>query len=145
MRLPETFVVDASVGVKLFLQEDGSEQAEQLFTLLGREPAHVIAVPDLFFIECANVFRSRVLRRLMAPETARQAFAILRSLPLQTVSSSEVSSEALEFALAQSLSVYDGTYVALARRLGVPLVTADRRLAGKLRQAGMKAILLSGA
>jgi predicted nucleic acid-binding protein len=142
MKLPETFAVDASVGVKLFLEESGSEEAERLFALLGRDPPHVIAVPDLFFIECANVFRSRAHRRLMTPEQARQAFAILRSLPLQTVSSTEVTPAALDLALAHGLSVYDGTYAALAERLGVPLVTADARLARKLEEAGRKAILL---
>jgi predicted nucleic acid-binding protein len=142
MKLPETFAVDASVGVKLFLEESGSEEAERLFALLGRDPPHVIAVPDLFFIECANVFRSRVHRRLMTAEQARQAFAILRTLPLQTVSSPEVTPAALDLALALGLSVYDGTYAALAERLGVPLVTADGRLARKLEEAGRKAILL---
>jgi predicted nucleic acid-binding protein len=142
MKLPETFAVDASVGVKLFLEGSGSEEAERLFALLGRDPPHVIAVPDLFFIECANVFRSRVHRRLMTAEQARQAFAILRTLPLQTVSSPEVTPAALDLALALGLSVYDGTYAALAERLGVPLVTADERLARKLEEAGRKAILL---
>ena len=142
MKLPETFAVDASVGVKLFLEESGSEEAERLFALLGRDPPHVIAVPDLFFIECANVFRSRVHRRLMTAEQARQAFAILRTLPLQTVSSPEITPAALDLALALGLSVYDGTYAALAERLGVPLVTADGRLARKLAEAGRKVILL---
>jgi predicted nucleic acid-binding protein len=142
MRLPETFAVDASVGVKLFLDESGSEEAERLFALLGREPPHVIAVPDLFFIECANVFRSRVHRRLMTAERAREAFAILRTLPLQSVSSSELAPIALDLALAHGLSVYDGTYAALAERLGVPLVSADGRLVNKLVGAGRRAILL---
>jgi len=142
MKLPETFAVDASVGVKLFLEESGSEEAERLFALLGRDPPHVIAVPDLFFIECANVFRSRAHRRLMTAEQARQAFAILRTLPLQIVSSPAITPAALDLALALGLSVYDGTYAALAERLGVPLVTADRKLARKLEEAGRKTILL---
>lgn len=142
MRFPETFVVDASVGVKLFLDETGSVEAERLFALLGREPPHVIAVPDLFFIECANVFRSRAHRRLMTAERAREAFAILRSFPLQTVSSSEIAPVALDLALAHGLSMYDATYAALAERLGVPLVTADGKLARKLEDTGRKTILL---
>jgi predicted nucleic acid-binding protein len=142
MRLPETFVVDASVGVKLFLDETGSDEAERLFALLGHAPPHVIAVPDLFFIECANVFRSRVHRRLMTPEEARNAFAVLRALPLQTVASPDLAPLALDLALAHGLSVYDATYAALAERLGVPLVTADGKLAKKLEDAGTKAVLL---
>lgn len=142
MRLPETFVVDASVGVKLFLDEPGAPEAERLFALLGHDPPHVIAVPDLFFIECANVFRSRAHGRLMSAEQAREAFKILRALPLQTVASPAIAPLALDLALAKGLSVYDATYAALAERLGAPLVTADARLARKLEDAGTKAILL---
>ncbi len=142
MKLPGTFVVDASVGVKLFLEESGSEEAESVFALLGHEPPHVIVVPDLFFIECANVFRSRVHRRLMDADKARKSFVILMRLPLQSISSSELAPLALDLALAHGLSVYDATYAALAVRLGAPLVTADGTLARKLEDAGTKAILL---
>lgn len=142
MRFPETFVVDASVGVKLFLDESGSDEAERLFALLERDPPHVIAVPDLFFIECANVFRSRAHRRLMTAEQARVAFTVLRTLPLQSVASSDLAPAALDLALTHGLAVYDGTYAALAEKLGVPLVTADGRLARKLEGSGRKAIHL---
>ncbi|MEO8585199.1 MAG: type II toxin-antitoxin system VapC family toxin [Acidobacteriota bacterium] len=142
MTFPETFVVDASVGVKLFLDEAGSDEAERLFALLGHAPPHVIAVPDLFFIECGNVFRSRAHRRHMTAEEAREAFRILRALPLQTVASPDLVPLALDLALAHGLSVYDATYAVLAERLGAPLVTADGKLVKKLEGAGTKAILL---
>ena len=142
MKFPETVVVDASVGVILFLDETGSDEAERLFALLGHDSPHVVAVPDLFFIECANVFRSRAHRRLMTREEARKAFAVLRALPLQTVASPDLASLALDLALVHGLSVYDATYAALAERLGVPLVTADGKLARKLENAGARAILL---
>ena len=145
MRLPEVFVVDASVGVKLFLDESGSHEAERLFTLLGTERPHVIAVPDLFFIECANVFRSRAHRHLMSAEQARAAFAILRSLPLRNVSTADLVPAALDLALVHGLSVYDATYAALAGQLDAPLVTADAKLARKLDDAGRKAILLKAS
>lgn len=101
-----------------------------------------MAVPDLLFPECANVFRSRVLRRLMSAESAREAFKALRSLPLQVVPVLEISEDALDLALRYDLSVYDGCYSALAARLGVPLVTADRRLLKKLGRAGVRAVHL---
>jgi predicted nucleic acid-binding protein len=40
--------------------------------------------------------------------------------------------EALDIALAQSMSTYDACYVALAHRLGLPLITADETLVHKL-------------
>ena len=44
-------VVDASVGIKLFLVEDLSEQADALFDHLADQPPARFYVPDLFFIE----------------------------------------------------------------------------------------------
>jgi predicted nucleic acid-binding protein len=99
-----------------------------------------MTAPDLLFPECANVFRSRVLRRLMSAESAREAFKALRSLPLQVVPLVEISEETLDHALRYDLSVYDGCYSALAALLGVPLVTADRRLLKKLGRAGVQAV-----
>lgn len=128
--------------MKLFVEEEGATDAEELFAALeGSEPS-LIAAPDLLFPECANVFRSRVLRRLMSAEAAREAFGALRSLPLQVVPVGEFSEEALDLALRFDLSVYDGCYAALARRLGAPLITADKRLLKKLGPAPLNAALL---
>ena len=48
-------VVDASVGIKLFVDEPLSEQAHHLFEKLVLDPPVELYVPDLFFIECTNI------------------------------------------------------------------------------------------
>lgn len=143
MKIPDTLVVDASVGVKLFLEEDGSREADVLFTSLGADAGRTLVVPDLFFVECANVFRSRVHRRLMKAAAARDAFGILRSLPLRAVASGELAAAALDLALDAGISVYDAVYASLARMLAAPLVTADGRLLAALRKAGIAALPLA--
>lgn len=143
MKLPATLVVDASVAVKLFIDEEGSREAEALFARLAGDSSRTLAVPDLFFVECANVFRSRVHRRLMQTAVAREAFGVLRSLPLKSVASGELVASALDLALDAGLSVYDAVYAALARTLGAPLVTADARLLAALRKAGIAALPLA--
>lgn len=48
-------VVDASVGIKLFLVEPLSDEAHALFAHLTDDPPARLYVPELFFIECANI------------------------------------------------------------------------------------------
>ena len=50
----EAFVVDASVGIKLFVEEEFSEKVQALFDLLAKNPPTKLFVPDLFYVECAN-------------------------------------------------------------------------------------------
>ena len=47
-------VMDASVGIKLFIEEEFSDKVQRLFAKLTEDPRAEIHVPDLFYIECAN-------------------------------------------------------------------------------------------
>lgn len=127
-------VVDASVGIKLFVIEPLSDRADALFAHLTAEPPPRFYVPDLFFIECTNVLWKYVRRFGYPLESARQDVADLTGLPLYAISTGELAYEALEIAATHEITAYDAAYVALARRLSLPLVTADealvRRLAG---------------
>jgi hypothetical protein len=46
MSRPTDYVVDASVGIKLIVPENGSDQAARLLS----DPGMILHVPDLFFI-----------------------------------------------------------------------------------------------
>jgi predicted nucleic acid-binding protein len=127
-------VVDASVGIKLFVIEPLSERADALFAHLTDDPPARFYVPDLFFIECTNILWKYVHRFDYPLESAHQDVANLTGLPLRTVLTGELVDEALEIAVTHGITAYDAAYVALARRLSLPLVTAGeslvRRLAG---------------
>jgi predicted nucleic acid-binding protein len=79
----------------------------------------------------------------MKAAAARDAFGILRALPLRPVASGELAAAALDLALDHGLSVYDAVYAVLARTLAAPLVTADGRLLAALRKAGIAALPLT--
>lgn len=49
-------VVDASIAIKLFIEQEDSDLAESLLLRLSGNPPARFAVPDLFYVECANVF-----------------------------------------------------------------------------------------
>jgi predicted nucleic acid-binding protein len=121
-------VVDASVGIKLFLVEPLSDRADHLFDGLAAPLATRLYVPDLFVIECTNILWKYVRHYGYPPSAAQQDITELLQLPLHIASTSSVAEDALRLAVAHEITAYDAAYVALSERLMLPLVTADERL-----------------
>ncbi len=121
-------VVDASVGIKLFVIEPLSDRADALFAHLTDDPPARFYVPDLFFIECTNVLCKYVRHFGYPLESAVQDVADLIDLPLRAISAGELAHEALKTAVTHDITAYDAAYVALSAYLSLPLVTADESL-----------------
>ena len=126
-----SYVIDASVAIKLVLSESLSSEAHRLFAALARADVE-FHVPDLFFIECANVLWKHVQRGNGTPTDASKNFATLVTFPLSRVSSFDLATEAITIALGHPTSAYDACYLTLASRLGVSLITADQKLVNRL-------------
>ncbi|HLA98793.1 MAG TPA: type II toxin-antitoxin system VapC family toxin [Anaerolineales bacterium] len=135
-------VLDASVGIKLFIEEEGSAQADRLLGQLSASPPARFYVPDLFFIECANILWKYVRFFGYPADNARQDVRDLGALALRAVSTADLIAPALELALAWDLSAYDACYAALAQQANLPLVTADERLGRRLAESGIDVQLL---
>lgn len=136
------YVVDASVGIKLFLAEEFSNEVQALFEKGLAQAVASLFVPDLFFIECANVLWKKVRRGEYPLELARDDLANLKKMALPATPTSELMERALEIACALQISTDDASYVALAEKVGAPLLTADRRLAVALAHSPHLAITL---
>ena len=130
-------VVDASVGIKLFVNEDLTEAAERLFARLAAQPPAQFYIPDLFYVECANILWKYVRRFSYPADNVRQDVLDLQALLLVTVSTADLLQPALELALAYDITVYDASYAALAQRLNLPFITADTTLVRKLAGSGI--------
>jgi len=122
-------VVDASVGIKLFVDEPLSEQAHALFAKLSEDPPAELYIPDLFYIECANILLKYARRFGRSLEDSQADLADLNILALKPVSTAELMEEALLLASQKNLTAYDACYAVLAQRLNIPLITADKPMA----------------
>lgn len=128
-------VLDASVAVKLLLEEEGSAGARRILGE-GGGAGRRLHVPETFFAECGHVFRRAVIRSGFPPRWAEEAAAGMAALDLVSWPVRDLVPGAVALANAEGLSVYDACYVVLSDRLGAPLLTADRRLRERLRGSG---------
>lgn len=87
----------------------------------------VLPVPAVFPAEVTSALSALVRRREMS--SARAASALDQLLAVRTVQFPFEPFGRRAWELRDNLTVYDAWYVALAEQLGLPLVTADSRLA----------------
>jgi predicted nucleic acid-binding protein len=125
---PLRYVVDASVGIKLFVEEEFSEQAHALFSHLAADPPAELYVPDLFYIECTNILLKYTRRFGRSLEDSQADIADIRLLSLKSTSTADLMEDALLLAAEKKLSAYDACYAVLAKNLDIPLITVDEQL-----------------
>ena len=114
-------VIDASALVETLLQTRRAAAAgDALRDLDLYAPAHLDA-------EILSALFGLIRAGTLDERRARLAIRRLRQLDLERVPIDALALDSL--ALRHNLSAYDALYVALARRLGCSLVTADRRIA----------------
>lgn len=119
-------VFDASVIVKWFVDDPLADAAIQA----RRTYASTVA-PDLMLIEVANVFRRYVVRGELQSSSAAENLALIPQV-VDLVDHRGLIPEAFAMACDLNHSMTDCLYAVMARRRGVPLVTADLKLARKL-------------
>ena len=115
-------VVDSNILAYLYLPSELSEQAEQL---LAKEPHW--AAPVLWRSELRNVLALYIRKEML---TLEQAYAIqTEAEALLNGAEYEVPSlDVLRLVESSECSAYDCEFVALANRLNVKLVTADKKI-----------------
>jgi len=120
-------VVDASVVVQMYFEEDHSAEAEWLF-----RQNKVLVAPDMIWPECANAIWKRHRRGNLSKADATDIADRVMRLPLRIHASVDLIQDALKLAIEFDRTVYDSLYVALAVETESTMVTADKRLVNAL-------------
>ena len=125
-------VLDASVGAKWFLEERLHKQALFIRDQIFRKEIEAV-IPDIFYLELANVFRKEVRKKVIQFQEARENLEIVMRLSLKRHVHEELFDIALDNALIFNISVYDAVYISLAEIYTAPLITADKELFDRCR------------
>ena len=125
--------VDASLAVKWVAPEVGRSEAWALWEQW--QGAADIWAPDVLWIELANGLRHKVQEGVMTAEQVNRALAAMVATDIRTMPGRETSGEALRVALETGLTVWDASYIVVARCQAADLWTADREQQTKGLQA----------
>ncbi len=131
-----TFVIDANVGVKWFIEEPRSLAARKIL-----EKGTAFIAPDIFIPEICNVVWKKVRKQEI---TAEQGQAIVNNIPTildYYVPSSDLASRAFVLAVQYNHPVYDCLYLALAERDSFTLVTDNAKLVTVAKRAKLAGVV----
>jgi len=130
-------VIDASVAVKWFIEEDRSAAAQRMLDA----DADLIAPASILYEIFHALWEATRTRRL--PSNRLPELAEVVPTPFAALTPLEhLYAAAAAMAQSHPLAIYDCAYVALAQREHAELVTADERMFAVARKVKVKARLL---
>lgn len=108
----------------------GDETTPAVEALFDRIAEHGAVVPRLWHLEVANALSSALRRQRLTQQDRDGILADLADLDISVDEETErhAWTSTVSFADAHRLSVYDATYLELAKRRQLPLATLDRDL-----------------
>lgn len=133
----ETLVVDASVIVKWYFEEEGSAQANKIKELYRNHIVDII-VPDLLYYEFTNAVRyNKDITNREKNRIVRNLFNI--NLETRALDGSDFV-DALNYAEKYDTTIYDTAYYILAKKLKGKYITADKDFYKKINDKGVDLI-----
>lgn len=126
-------VVDASVAIKWFIPEKGSETAAALF-----DRQRPLIAPDLIRVEVANIIWKLHRKKHLTDDQSYQILADFLSMPVKIYDSQILIGRALEMAVQAGSTVYDCLYLALAVEAEGTMLTADERFVNGIKNTKWK-------
>lgn len=124
MEKQKTLVVDASVAVKWFVNEENSNKALELKESFLKRQIELIA-PDFIILEILNALRYNKKKESELVRANKDLFEL--SINLKRLNDL-LSAKAIENSIKYSITIYDALYVTLAQIHGTFLITSDKAL-----------------
>jgi predicted nucleic acid-binding protein len=119
-------VIDASALAAIAFAEAGAD------AVIDQIDGHRLHAPTLLVFELMNVAWKRSKKQPAATALFLEALDVLTGLGLRFRGIDQ--GEVVRLGLATGLTAYDATYLWLARALGMPLVTLDKKLGAHAKQ-----------
>lgn len=121
-------VVDSSVALTWCFEDEASSETDKLFERVRDDGA---VVPGLWHLELSNVLLQAEKRGRITASDIAIRLDLIAELPISVDQETTARAwrEILILARAERLTTYDATYLELATRRGLPLLTRDDELA----------------
>lgn len=124
-------VLDASVILKWIFQDEDGEEHARAYRESHVTGDEIIAVPELFFYEIANVLATKTT---LSTKDVLEAFSLLWNFDFEVYSfGRDEFFHGITLSRRYGMSLYDAAYIELARKLKCYFVTADRKLYEKAK------------
>lgn len=137
-------VVDASVAVKWFIPEADEEAAAKL---LGGKKR--LIAPALIRLEVTGAILRRYREGHLSEKKAREGThaweAMLQHRVVRLVPDAELFDDAVQMAFLAKHTLTDCLYLAVAKELGAPVITADKPMRDRGTRAYKNITFLGGA
>jgi len=134
----ERFVLDCSVAVAWFFEDEFGEYSERVRQALMNKGV-VAVTPSIWPAEVSNVLFQAERRKRINAEQVNQAVRVLSQLPID-VDYLPLGSmgHVLRLCRTYTLTSYDALYLELALRENMPLATGDKKLKASAVAAGVE-------
>ena len=138
------FVLDPSVTMRWLLSSPKTADQKYAEKVLRSLVDTQARVPDLWYLEVANVLLGAERRRELVPGESEAFISQLEKLPVQvdSMTGAQAFSRTLGISRACKLSSYDAAYLELAVRESIPLATLDKGLRKAAHKTGVDTYLL---
>ncbi|WP_018291475.1 type II toxin-antitoxin system VapC family toxin [Verrucomicrobium sp. 3C] len=129
-------VIDSSLALTWFFEDEASPETDVLFERVRDDGA---VVPALWFLELSNVLLQAERRGRITASDVAMRLDLITELPISVDQETTARAwrEILTMARAEGLTTYDATYLELAVRRGLPLLTKDNELAEAANRQGV--------